>query len=168
MSDGLTIRPETGADHRAVAALLEEAFPGPDEARLVERLRADGDMMIALVAEAAGEIVGHVAFSRMSAPFRALGLAPVAVRADRRRQGIADRLIRAGIDLARAGGWQALFVLGEPGYYDRFGFSASTAARYDCVYAGPYLMALPLAPDLPARDGAISYAPAFGALSGDQ
>jgi putative acetyltransferase len=104
----------------------------------------------------------------LSAPFRALGLAPVAVRVGRRRQGIADRLIRVGIDLARAGGWQALFVLGEPDYYGRFGFSASAAARYDCVYAGPYLMALPLGPDLPAPNGAVSYAPAFGALGGDQ
>lgn len=162
------IRPETAADYGSVANLLEGAFPGPDEARLVERLRADGDLTIALVAVAAGEVVGHVAFSPMAAPFRALGLAPVAVRADRRRQGIADRLIRAGIEQARADGWQALFVLGDPDYYGRFGFDADAAAGFDCAYAGPHFMAMPLAADLPARSGAVAYAPAFDALGDDQ
>lgn len=166
--DGMVIRRETPADHHAVADLLENAFPGPDEARLVERLRTDGDLVMALVAEHAGEIVGFVAFSLMVAPFRAIGLAPVAVRADRRRRGVADRLIRVAIDQAKAEGWDAAFVLGEPAYYRRFGFRPAYAAGFDCIYAGPHLMAMPFGADMPSHTGTIAYAPAFASLDTDQ
>lgn len=169
MGDGdVVIRRETPADYHAVADLLENAFPGPDEARLVERLRADGDLVIALVAEHADEIVGFIAFSPMVAPFRAIGLAPVAVCAEQRRRGIADRLIRIAIDQARAEGWDAAFVLGEPAYYHRFGFRPAYAARFDCIYAGPHLMAMPFGADMPSHTGTIAYAPAFASLGADQ
>jgi putative acetyltransferase len=163
--DGTTIRGEKTGDHEALRSLLLEAFPGPDEADLVERLRAAGDAEIALVAEAGGQIAGQVMFSRMKAPFSALGLAPVAVDQRFRRHGIAAGLISAGLERAREEGWQGVFVLGEPGYYARFGFSAEMAAGFASPYAGPYLMALPLqGAALPAASGRIDYAPAFAAL----
>jgi putative acetyltransferase len=49
-SDDVLIRPEVATDAAAIATLLREAFEGPDEAALVDRLRADGDMVLALVA----------------------------------------------------------------------------------------------------------------------
>lgn len=151
--------------------MLEGAFPGPDEARLVERLRANRDVVIALVAERAGMIVGYVAFSRMEAPFPALGLAPVAVAADCRRQGIADRLIRTAIEMATDktdDEWAAAFVLGDPAYYGRFGFSVADAEAYECAYAGPYFMMMPIGQGSRIRHGRVDYAPAFSALGSDQ
>jgi len=104
-------------------------------------------------------------FSRMSAPFRSLGLAPVAVLSDWRRKGIAARLIEGGIKRAQKDGWEGIFVLGEPGFYRRFGFSAAQAEKFESPYAGPYLMALALqGSDLPCKSGRIDYAPAFSAL----
>lgn len=161
----MIIRAETVADHAGVRALHLASFPGPGEADLVDRLRTDGAAVISLVAIDGDARVGHVMFSRMTAPFRALGLAPVAVLADWRRMGIAAGLIEAGIEWAREDGWQGIFVLGEPGYYGRFGFSVALAQGFDSPYAGPYLMALAVqGDDLPAATGRIDYAPAFGAL----
>jgi putative acetyltransferase len=159
------IRAETLSDTAAIRAVEEAAFARSSEADLVDALRAAGEAILSLVAVECEHVVGHVVFSRMDAPFRALGLGPVAVRPDRQRQGIGGRLIREGLLRARDGNWQAVFVLGEPAYYRRFGFDPALAARFRSPYAGPYLMALPLgAPDLPARSGRVDYAPAFAAL----
>jgi len=162
----MTIRLETDADRAAIRALLLAAFPGPDEADLVERLRADGDAAFALVAIADdGAVAGHATFSRMAAPGWALGLGPVAVDAAHRRRGVAAALIGDGLGRAAAAGWKGVFVLGEPGYYRRFGFDAARAAGFESPHAGPYLMALALdGDDLPERGGRLAYPQAFAAF----
>lgn len=139
------------ADRTAIRQIVAAAFGGDIEADLVDALRTDGDSSISLVAEDEGAIIGHVLFSPMEAPFRALGLGPVAVLPARQRSGVGGALIRAGIEEARRQGWQGIFVLGEPAFYRRFGFDPALAAGFDCVYAGPYLMALPLGETLPQR-----------------
>lgn len=162
----MLIRPEVPSDYAAIRALHAAAFPTGAEADLVDRLRADGDAVIALVAlDDRQTLVGHVVFSRMRAPFRALGLAPVAVVHRARRQGIAAQLIREGLAMAKHDGYQSVFVLGDPAYYTRFGFSAEHAAPFASPFAGPHLMAMPLHVDrMPAREGRVDYAPAFGAF----
>ena len=157
----MVIRDEKPRDRAAVRAVIEDAFARPEEADLVDRLREDGDREVALVAVEGGRIVGHVLFSRMRAPFRALGLAPVAVAPDRQRLGIGSCLILAGLERARAAGWQGVFVLGNPAYYRRFGFDPALAGGFASPYAGLHLMALALGPALPASSGEIEYAPAF-------
>jgi putative acetyltransferase len=157
----VVIRNEGPMDRAGVRAIIEAVFARRDEADLVDRLREDGDCAISLVAVEGGEIVGHVLFSPMSAPFRALGLAPVAVAPHRQRSGIGGRLIRTGLEHARAAGWQGVFVRGDPDYYRRFGFDPALASGFACPYAGPHLMALALGPALPVSSGEIGYAPAF-------
>ena len=160
----MEIRFEIETDFADVRDLHLSAFPTAGEGDLVEALRCAGDEVLSLVAVDGG-IVGHVMFSRTKAPFRALGLAPVAVLADWRRQGVADRLIRAGLERAKDGGWEAVFVLGSPGYYTRFGFNVALASGFQSPYAGPYLMALALQDGgLPATVGEVSYAAAFDDL----
>lgn len=152
--------------HAAVRRLLLQAFPSSAEADLVERLRDDGDLSIALVAAQSDRVIGHVAFSRMAAPFKALGLAPLAVDADQRRQGIAAALVAEGLRQAEAAGWDAVFVLGDPGYYQRFGFRADVAAGFASSYAGPYLMMRALSDDgRRIHAGRIDCAPAFASLA---
>ena len=160
----MTIRDEARADYSAVEALAERAFGGPGEARLVARLREDGDAAISLVGDEDGRIVGHVLFSPLRAPMRALALAPVAVAPERQRQGLGSALVREGLARARSEGWRAVFVLGEPAYYGRFGFSAALARGFESVYAGPYLQAIALGERLPVMHGRIDHAPAFAAL----
>ena len=158
----LTIRLAHPADHGAIRAVLTAAFGGPVEANLVECLRADRDAAIELVAEADGRVIGHILFSPIEAPFRALALAPLAVMPDRQRQGVGAALIASGHDRARREGWEAIFVLGDPAYYTRFGYSLEEATRFASPYSGPYFMALPLAP-LPDAGGDLRYARAFSA-----
>lgn len=159
------IRPEGPSDAPAIAALLTRAFGGPAEAGLVAALRAAGDVAIALVAEdAGGAIAGHVLLSPMRAPFPALSLAPLAVAPDRQNAGVGAALVRAALARAEAEGWRGVFVLGDPAYYGRFGFTAAAAAGFASPYAGPAFQALGLGGDLPARAGAAAHAPAFAAL----
>jgi len=162
----LSIRPEAGDDAEAIRAVLLDAFPTAAEADLVERLRQDLDSEISLVAQESGRIVGHILLSRMRVEgdgraFRALGLAPVAVLRQRQRRGIGGRLIERALAIARDKGEEIVFVVGEPDYYCRFGFSAATAAPFASPYAGPYLMARTLADVALPAAGAADYAPAF-------
>ena len=163
---GLTtqIRDEIPEDFAAIRAVVEAAFPEPAEADLVDQLRADGDCVISLVAVDDDRVIGHILFSKLTAPFRALGLAPVSVLPNRQNAGIGTRLIRAGLERAAQHGWQGVFVLGEPEYYDRFGFDAGLAQSFASPYAGPYFMALALNRELPMTEGTIEHAPAFAAL----
>jgi putative acetyltransferase len=161
----MEIRGETADEIPAIRRLLAAAFPTSDEADLVDRLRADGSAVFSLVAISDGQLVGHAMFSRMERPPDALGLAPVALIAARRRLGIAAALIRDGLSRARADGWASVFVLGDPDYYNRFGFAASLAAGFVSPYAGPHLMALALRADALAEpEGELRYPSAFAAL----
>jgi putative acetyltransferase len=151
--------------YAGVRQLLVEAFPTPAEADLVEQLRRNGDVVISLAAIDGERVVGHAMFSAMRAPFKALGLGPVSVVSDMRRQGVAAELIKQGIARAHAEQWDAIFVLGSPAYYSRFGFSADAASGFVSPYAGPDLMELALGDAVLApRSGRIDYAPAFAAL----
>jgi putative acetyltransferase len=161
----MIIRPETLGDVVAIRIVEEVAFGRPDEARLIDDLRAAGDCVFSLVAVDDDTVVGHVLFSQMKAPFPALALGPVAVQPEYRRMGIGSRLIREGIARSEAAGWRGIFVLGDPDFYRRFGFSVGRARGFTSPYAGPHLMALPLgASELPVEDGRIEHAPAFAKL----
>lgn len=160
----MNIREERPEDREAIRALVQGAFGGTAEADLVDGLRDDEDAVISLVAEEDDRIIGHVMFSRMTAPFPALGLAPVAVLQGREGSGVGSALIRAGLEMAGRGDAQAVFVLGEPGYYSRFGFDPELAKGFECAYSGPYLMALAPKGTLPVRTGRVEYAAAFARL----
>lgn len=162
------IRDEVAADREAIASVLRAAFGGEDEARLVDRLRMDGDLVVSLTAEEGGSVIGHIGFSRLEISrgersIRAVALAPVAVRPHRQRRGTGSALVRVGLERCDEAGYAAVLVLGHPDYYPRFGFSAGLAERLCSPFSGPAFMALALEPE--ALDGtgwAVSYPPAFG------
>lgn len=164
----MLIRDEQPGDISAIRQVVEAAFGQAQEAELVDQLRADGDSVISLVAIEDEAVVGHVMFSRMTAPFKALGLAPVSVLPRWQGQGIGSALIRTGLKRAAAEAgsksWQAVFVLGDPAYYRRFGFDPAQASGFISPYAGPHLMVLALKDEVLAREGRIDYAPAFAML----
>ncbi|MET3525307.1 GNAT family N-acetyltransferase [Phenylobacterium koreense] len=139
------IRHVRPADHAAIRSVVEAAFGRVDEADLIERLRADGDVMFELVAEEVGEIVGHILYSRLWADSVNLyaALAPLAVVPGRQKAGIGSRLALASIETAKDFGAHAVLVLGHPEYYPKFGFSRAAAALVKSPYSdSPAMMAL--------------------------
>lgn len=163
------IRPEQRDDIPSIHAIHSASFPGDAEARLVRQLRLAGRLSISLVAEANGGIVGHVAFSSVSAANGAIGvgLGPVAVLESHRRQGVAAQLIETGLAACRAAGFGWAVVLGAPRYYSRFGFQpASTFGLCDEYGGGPAFQAMELlAGELPSSAGQVRYAPEFSLVS---
>ena len=163
----MIIRPETPADHEAVAQLLTDAFGGPAEARLVDLLRATDDYVpdLTLVADIDGEVVGHIAFSRVRVGEEtALALAPMAVAPTHRRSGVGTALARAALERAADRAEAAVIVLGHPEYYPRFGFVP--AGRFGIVPPWPDIpddafLALPLPAYTEACRGVVVYPPAF-------
>ena len=159
----MIIREETANDRPQISEVVQAAFGRMAEAHLVEQLRAEGDSTIALIAVEQARIIGHVMLSNVTAPFKALGLGPVSVRPDHQRSGVGSALIREALRQARQGGWDAVFVLGDPRFYRRFGFDPEPAGGFTCLYAGPHFMVLFMSNALP-RTGTIAYASAFAAL----
>ena len=160
------MRPEQPADAAAVRAVLQAAFAGPQEADMVERLRADGDFVMALVAGHAGDTAGFVGFARLAvkhgdAAVPAVGLAPLGVVPPLQRKGIGGTLVRESLSRLKAMGETVVFVLGDPAYYRRFGFAVRPA--FVCRYAGPYFQVLRLADDAPTS-GTVSYPDPFNDL----
>ena len=172
----VAIRPATGGDVAAIDALLRKAFPDAGEAMLVQRLCVDGDMVLTLLAddEETGSLTGVIVYSRMAVeiggkPIAAVALAPLAVDAGQRGQGVAETLVRASLAQLADAGVVLVFVLGDPAYYERFGFSADWARGFASPYAGDYLLALPLQGGaMPCGErGAATHAKAFAQLGGN-
>jgi putative acetyltransferase len=158
----IQLRREREKDRAAIRAVHDAAFGGPDEGRLVDRLRRDGAALLSLPALVDGRIVGHILFSRLAMAVPAVALAPVGVLPGHQRRGIGSSLVRKGLELCRERGIAAVLVLGEPAYYERFGFSVDLAEGLDCPYSGPYLQALELLSGT-IRPGTVGYPPAFSA-----
>lgn len=74
-----------------------------------------------------------------------LGLPPVAVRLDRRRRGVAARLIREALALCRTAHAGLVGLLGDPRYFGRFGFAPGWRLALRDEYAeGDALQAIEL------------------------
>ncbi len=156
----ITIRDETPRDRDAIRAVHRAAFADEMVVRIPDDRNRSGDAVISLVAEHETTIVGHVLFSRLGAPMRAVTLSPLGVHPDFRRQGIGSALVRKGLERARQDQWEAVFVLGSPAYYGRFGFSAAAAEGYTAPYWGWPFMALVFDSSVP-RTGRITFPDAF-------
>jgi putative acetyltransferase len=136
------IRPETVADQQAIDDVNAEAFGRQAEADLVRRLRREGALLLSLVAERDGQLVGHIAFSRGQLARTGemqdvVALGPMAVIPALQRKGIGSQLVRAGLDALGAAGHELIFVLGHPAYYPRFGFEPAQRYGIGCQFEAP-------------------------------
>ena len=169
-SGPIWFRPEQPVDHDAIHALHAAAFPTDSEARLVDELRASGHLSVSLVATEADSVVGHVAFSpvTLAGADSGLGLGPVAVVESRRRRGIGAQLIRSGLEACSVQACGFVVVLGEPGYYRRFGFSPAGSRRlFSDFGGGDAFQVIELRPNMiPTKGGRVRYVPEFALVSG--
>ncbi len=138
------IRRAVPSDFQEIADLAMSAFgvsEGPEIVRLIDDLSADvtAQPVLSLVAATHGRIVGHVLFSkvRLKPPAQKVSaaiLAPLAVHPDFQSRGIGGQLISAGLRQLSGSGVDLVFVLGHPGYYPRFGFSAAGIKGFQAQY----------------------------------
>lgn len=164
----VVVRPETSSDYPAIRHVNEAAFSGAAEAGIVEALRTEDAVLLSVVAESAGTVVGHILFSRMSivtpsASIPAVALAPLAVRPSHQRQGIGGKLVRHGLSRLHEMGERIVIVVGHPAYYPRFGFSTALARSLQSPFKSEVFMALELSPGaLTGVHGHVKYPAAFG------
>ncbi|UXY14534.1 N-acetyltransferase [Chitiniphilus purpureus] len=167
----MLIRAATHADIPQIHAVTAAAFGQVAEADLIEALGDAGHVTLSLVAaDDHGEVAGHVLFSPVGIPGvagLAVGLAPIAVAPEYQRRGLGAALVREGLRQLHGDGVAAVVVLGDPGYYRRFGFTPASRFGLSCPYdvSGDYFMALELSPGaLAGANGVVGYAPEFAAL----
>ena len=125
----MIIRETLPTDFDDITHCIFSAFQNDGEVTLVWQLRADNDVVMELVAEEAGSIVGHVVVSNLSLnpdfSLRCGGVAPLSVLPSHQSNGIGSRLMEAVIERSRSVELDALFLLGDPDYYQRFGFEVT-------------------------------------------
>lgn len=164
----ISVRNERVEDIEAISGLTEAAFRHEEhsshtEQFIVNALRRAGCLTISLVAEEGGAIVGHVAISPVtlsSGTTGWYGLGPISVCPERQGQGIGSTLMRTALaELQRLGG-AGCVVLGDPGYYARFGFEVRPGLTLPGV-APEYFQALAFAGEYPT--GSVSYHESFDA-----
>ena len=163
---GVSFRAETPADIPAITALINAAFANVThsdqrEAQIVDLLRQEDALVVSLVAERDGDLLGHVAASPVTlsdGSRRWFGIGPVSVLPDCQGEGIGSVLMQAAIAALREQGAAGCVLLGDPSWYLRFGFVATPLLRLPGVPA-EYFQALLLDGDWP--DARVHYHPAF-------
>jgi putative acetyltransferase len=124
------VRDETPHDFSAIreiniAAFKDHSYSQQTEHLIVEALRDAGALELSLVAEVGGGVVGHIAFSSARIGDASSGwylLSPVAVDPQHQGRGVGRALIEAGLEALRSRGASGFVLVGDPAFYDRFGF----------------------------------------------
>ena len=116
---------------------------------------------LSLVAEIDGEVAGHIAFS--AADHRRLfdGLVPAGAGrgpAGAPGRGIGRALVEAGLEALRARGACGCVLVGDPAFYDRFGFLPSAGVVWHGV-PDENVLCLRLSGKMPT--GEVAFHPAF-------
>lgn len=165
----MVIRQERPEDIPLIWRVNAAAFGRAAEAELVDALREQGAALISLVAEEAGEIVGHILFSPVSIEAdegtqTAVALGPMGVLPAYQGRGIGSRLVTAGLEACRSAGHGVVIVLGHPGFYPRFGFVPAVrhGIRWERDVPDEVFMVAELLPGaLEGVGGVVHYRPEF-------
>lgn len=166
----IIIREETAADIDAISAVTRSAFANlaisqQTEHLIIRSLRAAKALAVSLVAECDGRVIGHVAFSRVAISDGSpdwYGLGPLSVLPEMQRQGVGKELVGQGLSRLRKVGAAGCCLVGDPQYYERFGFRSQTGLIYEGV-PEPYFMALPFGSAIP--QGTVEFHTAFSITS---
>ncbi len=126
----MIIRNEIESDIEAIFDITKVAFENHPysnntEQFIINALRAANALTVSMVAEIDDKIVGHIAFSPVTFSDGSenwYGLGPISVLPDYQKQGIGKSLVNEGIRLLKAQAAQGCVLVGDPSYYECFGF----------------------------------------------
>lgn len=131
----ISIRLEEARDYSPVEHLTREAFwdlyhPGCSEHLIVHKIRDVPAFVkeLSLVACDGDTVVGNIIYSRAKVvnagnqEFEVLCMGPIGVLPSCQKKGIGSQLMNASIRKAKALGFRAVIIFGNPAYYHRFGF----------------------------------------------
>jgi len=134
----IEIREESPDDIAAIREVNRLAFGQGLEGQVVDALRANGGVLLSLVAVSDGKIVGHILYSpAVVGAFRGAALGPMAVLPDYQRQGLGSQLVTTGNRRIGEAGHPFVIVLGHPQFYPRFGFTPASARSIRCQWDVP-------------------------------
>jgi len=164
----MIIRNETESDISVISDVTKAAFESlaisnHTEQFIINALRAANALTISLVAEVDGEVVGHIAFSPVTISDGSqdwYGLGPISVLPECQRQGIGRSLMQEGLSRLKARGAEGCVLVGDPGYYERFGFRSVPELTHEGV---PQENVLVLPFDGNKARGAVSFHQGFWA-----
>lgn len=127
----LIVVAETEEHGQALETVTDLAFGPGRHARPSYRLREGLDPIgeLGLVALMNDELVGTLRFwsVRIDGGPKTLLLGPLAIHPSHQNQGIGRALMAAGLGKALEHGWEAVLLVGDEPYYQRFGFSHEVA-----------------------------------------
>jgi putative acetyltransferase len=146
----LIIRKEKNSDidnitDITIAAFKDHPLGNNTEQFIIRELRAAGALTISLIAEIDGKLIGHIAFSPVKVSDGSnnwYGLGPVSVLPEYQKQGIGKALIDEGLSMLKEIGGKGCVLVGEPDYYNRFGFKTLPDLNYEGV-PQEFVLALP-------------------------
>ena len=98
-----------------------------------------------------GRVVGHVAFSPVKISDGNedwFGLGPISVMPEFQKKGIGKSLVNEGLSLLKSQGGKGCALVGNPGYYQQFGFRNIPGLIYEGV-PQEFFLALPLEDETP-------------------
>lgn len=145
------IRNETKSDIQAISDVTRAAFENCQygdhtEQFIIDALRDAKALTISLVAVDGGRVVGHIAFSPVTVSDGSsgwYGLGPISVLPELQKQGIGTSLLLEGLSSLKSLGAKGCVLVGDPGYYNRFGFRSLPELSVDGV-PQENVLALPL------------------------
>lgn len=135
----MNIREAQTYDYDKIYELVKTAFltaqvsDGNEQDFVLElRTRETYIPQLELVMEDCGELIGHVMLTKQvihgkDKEIYGLLVAPLCVKKEYRNQKIGSQLMLEAIDRAMKMGYLALFLVGYPEYYQRFGFKPTIA-----------------------------------------
>lgn len=136
MKPNFIVRQTTTADYSTVYDLIKTAFESAehrdgDEQDFAVGLRNGTGYIpeLDLVAEHDGRIIGHILFTKTyvtrpdGSRYNTLLVAPLSVLIEYRSMGAGSALMQEGFRIAQTRGYESAFLIGDPNYYQRFGYT---------------------------------------------